>query len=862
MKKNFDKVYENIEDNTKIIKVDVENEMSRSFIAYAMAVNVSRAIPDVRDGLKPVHRRILFAMSELGLSNNKPTRKCARIVGDVLGKYHPHGDSAVYEALVRLAQDFTIRCPLVQGQGNFGSVDGDPAAAQRYTEAKLSKIAAEMLRDIDKETVDFYPNFDGTMQQPSVLPSRFPNLLVNGSDGIAVGMATSIPPHNLGEVIDATIAVIDNADIPVEDLLKYVPCPDFPTGGLILGLDSMRKAYLTGRGSCVIRANTEIVDNGTHSRILIHELPYQVNKAVLIKYIADMVKDKRIEGISDIKDESDRKGMRVVIDIKKDANAQVILNLLFKHTNLQVTYPMIFLALKNGVPTVMNLKDILGSYVDFQREVIVRRTKFDLEKALKREHLLRGLVIALHNIDEVIELIKRSKDKTDAISGLMEKFSLSEEQANAILEIKLQRLTAIEIEKIEEELKEISEAIVEYRSILADPLKVDAIIKAELTEIKDKYNTDRRSELTYDYSELDLDDLIENEDIVITLTHENYIKRYPASEYRSQHRGGVGVTAHKAKDEDYVEDMFICSTHDDLYFFSNKGKTYILRGYRVPEASRNARGRTINNLINVEDGEFITTILPISKEVEREGHLVMATKKGKIKRCNISEFDSVRSGGKIAIKMDDDDILVNVCMTLGGEELLLASSKGKCIRFNEDGVRVMGRTAYGVKSMDIEDDDYIVGLSVIKEGQEVLTITENGYGKRSDVDDYRLQGRAGKGIMAGKFNEKTGRIACIKTVDPDSDLMIITDTGIVMRTSLSEISKIGRTGQGVRIMKVSDGLVKSIAIAPKFEEEEEPNNAEGVGETAVETVSTEGETPEVEATTESDTENPENPEEI
>lgn len=831
-KKNFNKEYEQIIDQTKIIKVDVEHEMKHSFIAYAMAVNVSRAIPDVRDGLKPVHRRILYAMNELGLDYDKPTRKCARIVGDVLGKYHPHGDSAVYDALVRLAQDFTIRCPLVQGQGNFGSVDGDPAAAQRYTEAKLSKIASEMLRDIDKKTVDFYPNFDDTLMQPSVLPARFPNLLVNGSDGIAVGMATSIPPHNLGEVIDATIAVLNNPEIPVEELVKIIPCPDFPTGGLVLGIDNMRKAYLTGRGGCVIRANTEIVEDNGRSRIIVHELPYQTNKAQLIKYIADLVRDKKIEGISDINDESDRKGMRIVIDIKKDYNAQVILNQLFKHTNLQITYPMIFLALRNGVPTIMNLKEILEAYIAHQRIVIVKRTKFDLEKAEERDHILRGLVIAQQNIDEVIAIIKASKDKSEAQQNLMNRFDLSEKQANAILDIRLQRLTAIEVDKIMAELEMIERLIVEYRDILANPKRVDEIIENEMTEIKTKYSTARRSELVIDYSEIDIEDLIEKEDIVITLTHENYIKRQPASEYRAQHRGGVGVTGHKAKDDDFIEDVFVCSTHDDVYFFSNLGKVYVLRGYQIPESGKNARGKTVNNILNIEDGEFITTILPITSEQEMTGHLVLSTKKGKIKRTSLSEFESVRQSGKIAIKMDDDDILVDVCMTVGGEELLIASSKGKTIRFSEDTVRVMGRTAYGVKSMDIDEDDYIVGMSLIKEGQEVLTITENGYGKRTDVSEYRLQGRGGKGVMAAKFTEKTGRIACVRTIDPENDIIVITDSGIIMRTALSEISKIGRTAQGVRIMKVGSGKVKSIAITPH--EEEEPAETSEENNTVVE----------------------------
>lgn len=825
--------YEEIVDNTKIIHVDVEHEMKHSFIAYAMAVNVSRAIPDVRDGLKPVHRRILYAMNELGLDYSKPTRKCARIVGDVLGKYHPHGDSAVYEALVRLAQDFTIRCPLVFGQGNFGSVDGDPAAAQRYTEAKLSRIAAEMLRDIDKETVDFYPNFDDTLMQPTVLPARFPNLLVNGADGIAVGMATSIPPHNLGEVINATVALLDDPDITVDDLLKYVPCPDFPTGGIVMDVDSIRQAYRTGRGSCIIRAKTEIVEHNGRSRIIVHELPYQVNKAKLIKYIADMVKDKKIEGIADINDESDRKGMRLVIDVKKEFNARVVLNTLFKHCDLQVSYSMIFLALDQGYPKIMNLKQILEAYVKYQQEVIERRTRFDLEKALEREHILKGLVIAQQNIDEVVALIRGSADKADAQSKLMARFDLSEKQANAILELKLQRLTALEVDKLIEELDALEKAIAEYRDILANPLRINGIIRDELLEIESKYSTARRSELSYEGCNIDLEDLIDREDIVISLTKENYIKRSSMDEFKSQHRGGIGVTAHRAKDSDQVEKLFVSSTHDNLFFFSDFGKVYILKGYEIPDASRVGRGRTINNIINIEQDEKITTILRISEEdaAREEGYLMLATRKGKIKKTPVAEFESIRSSGKIAIKMDDDDQLVAATFVKDGDQVLLASSIGKCIRFVSDAVRPMGRTAYGVKSMDIDGDDYVVSMNKIEEGKEVLTVTTNGYGKRTHLDEFRVQGRAGKGIMAGKFNEKTGRIVDLKLVDETGDVLLITAKGIIIRTHISEISVIGRTGQGVRIMKTGAGEVVAVALAPYYAEEgEEAREGETVGE--------------------------------
>ncbi|NCA67650.1 MAG: DNA gyrase subunit A [Clostridia bacterium] len=808
-------------DNTKIVKINVEQEMKKSFISYAMAVNVSRAIPDVRDGLKPVHRRILFAMNELGLENEKPTRKCARIVGDVLGKYHPHGDSAVYEALVRLAQDFSIRCPLVEGQGNFGSVDGDPAAAQRYTEAKLSKIASEMLRDIDKKTVNFYPNFDDTLMQPSVLPSRYPNLLVNGADGIAVGMATSIPPHNLGEVINATIATLDNPDIEIAELMEFVPAPDFPTGGLVLGRAAIRNAYLTGRGGCIIRAKTEVEENSnaTRSRIIVHELPYQVNKAKLIETIADLVKDKKIEGISDIKDESDRKGMRIVIDIKRDANAQVVLNMLYKHTNLQISYSMIFLALIDGTPKILNIKQILEAYIKHQREVIVRRTEFDLEKAEEREHILKGIVIALNNVDEVIAIIRHSQDNVEAQTSLMERFELSEKQANAILEIKLRRLVSLEVEKIIEELQAIEKAVIMYHDILANSYRVDEIIKAELSEVKTRYNTARRSELSYDYSEINIADLIDREEIVISLTQDNYIKRIAASEYKAQHRGGVGVTAHKPKDNDFVKDVFTSSTHDDLFFFTDKGKVYILKGYEIPEASKTSRGRTVNNLLNVEQDESVTAILPITDEQERQGNLVLATKNGKIKKTDLKEFESIRRNGKIAIRLEDGDELISARLTLGDDELLMASSKGKCIRFHETAVRAMGRTAAGVKSMKIDKDDYIVDMSVIREGEEVLTITKNGYGKRTDASEYHTQGRAGKGVKAGNFNDKTGRIVSLKLINSDAtDIIIITASGIIIRTAASEISKIGRAAQGVRIMKVGDNSeVVSVAITPKEE---------------------------------------------
>ena len=812
-------------DNTKIVEVGCESETKKSFISYAMAVNVSRAIPDVRDGLKPVHRRILFAMNEIGLTPDKPFKKCATIVGDVLGKYHPHGDSSVYDALVRLAQNFSINMPLVDGHGNFGSVDGDPAAAYRYTEARMSKMALEMLRDIDKETVDFYPNFDDTRMQPEVLPSRYPNLLVNGSDGIAVGMATSIPPHNLSEVIDATCALIDDPDIDILDLLKYVPAPDFPTGALILGSQDVRNAYLTGRGSCILRAKTEIEEynNGTRSRIAVTEIPYQVNKAKLIKTIADLVKDKKIEGISDIRDESDRVGMRFVIDIKRDANAQVVLNMLFKHTELQKSVSMIFLALDDGTPKIMNLKEILSAYVKHQQDVVDRRTKFDLAKAEDKNHILSGLVIALQNIDEVIAIIRSAKDRAEAQGKLMAAFDLSDKQANAILDIRLHRLTSMEVNSLVAEMEETEKNIAYYKSILADPALRDGIIKEEMLEIKRKFGTERKSEITYAYSGLNLADMIAREDVVISTTHFGYVKRVPLKEYRSQHRGGVGVTAHKPKDEDFVTDIFTCCTHDDLFFFTNFGRAYVIKAFEVPEAARTARGRAIVNLLQLMEGEKITTVLPVTEAQGRDGNLVLATKLGKIKRTALSEFASVRRTGKIAIALNEGDELISAQLTMGGEELIMASSLGKCIRFKEDTVRLMGRTAAGVRSMKIGEDDYIVNMEVIHGGDEVLTVTENGYGKRTDIEEYRVQGRAGSGIKAGTFNEKTGRIAALKTVKVEGDLMLITESGVIIRTHIDEISKIGRAGQGVKIMAAGklNSKVVGVALTERYEEEEE-----------------------------------------
>ena len=813
---------------TNMIDVEVDEELKKSFIAYAMAVNVSRAIPDVRDGLKPVHRRILYSMHEMGLYNEKPYRKCARIVGDVLGKYHPHGDIAVYDALVRLAQDFTINFPLVDGHGNFGSVDGDPPAAMRYTEARMSKLAAEMLRDLDKETVDFYPTFDDTGMQPCVLPSRFPNLLVNGSDGIAVGMATNIPPHNLAEVISGVIAQIDNPEITVDELMTYIPAPDFPTGAILMGRNGIKRAYRTGRGNYVLRAKCEIEDftsgNTTRTRIIVSEIPYQVNKARLVENIADLVKDKRVEGISDIREESDRDGMRIVIELRKDANAQVVLNTLYKHTQLQTSNGIILLALVDGEPKVLNLKECIHYYIEHQKDVIVRRTRFDLNKAEERAHIVAGLVLALANIDEVIAIIKQSADKNVAAQRLMEAFELSDKQANAILEMRLQRLTSLEVEKLQEELAELERTIADLKDILANEQRVLDIIKTDLTVIKENYPSERKTELSYDYGEIDVEDLIEEEDIVISMTHGGYIKRQPVAEYKAQRRGGMGITAHKPKDEDFVEKLFISSTHDNILFFSSYGKVYSIKGYEIPEAQRQARGRAIVNLLQIEQDEKITAIIPLSADTT--GYIAMATRNGLIKKTALEEFANIRKVGKIAIKVNEGDELISVQFTTGKDELIIASKEGKCIRFSEEDVRPMGRDTQGVRAMSLNEGDYLVDMLVVKPDCQILTITSNGYGKRSSVEDYRLQGRAGKGIKAGVFNEKTGYLVNLKIVNEDEDIMVISANGTIIRMHVSDISMIGRNTQGVRIMKLKDSTIATVAVAPREEEEPEETEAE------------------------------------
>lgn len=864
--RNVDEILYN--DKTHIIKVPVVGEMKKSFIAYAMAVNVSRAIPDVRDGLKPVHRRILYSMSELNLFNDKPYRKCARIVGDVLGKYHPHGDSAVYDALVRLAQDFTMRVPLVDGHGNFGSVDGDPPAAQRYTEARLSKISAEMLRDIEKDSVDFYPNFDDTLQQPVVLPSRFPNILVNGADGIAVGMATSIPPHNLGEVIDGVVALIHNPEITIDELMNYIKAPDYPTGGIIMGLDGVKEAYKTGHGKIVVRAKAEIEEEDEKSRIIITEIPYQVNKANLVSQMANLVKEKRIEGISDIREESDRHGMRIVVDIKRDANAQVVLNLLFKHTQLQTSYGVNFLALANNEPKVLNLKEILYYYLEHQKSVIYRRSVYDLERAKERAHIIEGLVKALADIDEVVRIIKTSKERDDAVNRLCKALVLTEIQANAILDMRLARLTALEVEKLNEELDELHKLIAELEAVIADPKKVLAIIEKEMIEIKNKYNEPRKTDISLSVGSINILDLIAKTDVVVTMTKQGYTKRMSLDEYRLQHRGGVGITTHKSKEDDSVERLFVSNTHDTILFFTNLGRVFSLKTYELPEASRISKGRAIVNLLALDGGEKINAVINVPSEIllsrkglnkdiqleddtlesdesidnESEedadkvdssalnsvnpyGYLVFCTKNGLIKKTPVTEFNNIMRGGKRAITLLEGDELISVQHSSGNDDILIASSQGKCIRFNETKIRVMGRSARGVRAMRIPTDAKLVSMEIVLPNSEVLTITQNGYGKRTDINEYRLQSRGGMGVKAGDFNDKTGDLVGLHQIEPNEDILLITNTGMTIRITAESVRKIGRTSMGVRLMKLrSTNKIVDVAVVPAEDKVETTEN--------------------------------------
>ncbi|HHU77759.1 MAG: DNA gyrase subunit A [Caldicoprobacterales bacterium] len=807
--------------NQRVIDINLEDEMKRSYIDYAMSVIVGRALPDVRDGLKPVHRRILYSMQELGLTSDKPYRKSARIVGDVLGKYHPHGDSAVYDAMVRMAQDFSIRYPIVDGHGNFGSVDGDAPAAMRYTEARMAKITSEMLADIGKETVDFMPNFDESLKEPVVMPSRFPNLLVNGSSGIAVGMATNIPPHNLGEVIDGTIALIDNPDAGLDELMNIIHGPDFPTGALIMGRSGIREAYRTGKGRITVRAKTEIQElPNNRSRIIVTEIPYQVNKARLIEKIADHVKDKRLEGISDIRDESDRNGMSIVIDLKKDVNPNVVLNYLYKHTQMQDTFGVIMLALVNNEPRIMNIREMLVHYIDHQKDVVTRRTKYDLEKAEARAHLLEGLLTALDNIDAVISLIRSSRTTQAAREGLMTGFSLSEKQAQAILDMRLQRLTGLEREKIKDEYSELQKTIQYLKDVLANEYLLLGIIKEELTAIKNKYNDSRRTEIVPYEGEIDLEDLIDEHDVVVTLTHYGYVKRTPLSTYRIQRRGGRGITGLQTREEDFIEDIFVTSTHERLLFFSSKGKAYELKAYQIPEAGRQAKGTAIINLLQLEPGERVEAFIPVKEEhFEKDLYLFMATRNGLVKKTPLKDFANIRKAGLIAITLREDDELIRVILTDGNQEIIMASRYGMSIRYHERDVRPMGRTAMGVKSMDLMEEDYVIDMERLVKDADVLTISENGYGKRTHEGEYRAQYRGGRGIKTMNITEKTGCLSALKVVTGEEDLVIINSDGVIIRIDTNEISRMSRNTQGVTLMRVEEGgHVVSVAKAKKEEE--------------------------------------------
>ena len=809
-----------------LMPLELEDELKKSFISYAMAVIVSRALPDVRDGFKPVHRRIIYAMTELGVTPDKPHRKSARIVGDVLGKYHPHGDRAVYDSMVRMAQSFSMRYLLVDGQGNFGSVDGDDPAAMRYTEARMSKICLELTRDLDKETVDFYPNFDETLMQPEVLPSRFPNLLVNGSSGIAVGMATNIPPHNLGEVIDGVCHMIDHPDCTVEDLMQFIKGPDFPTGAVILGKSGIHEAYRTGKGRIIVRAKTDIEPMGNgRDRIVVTEIPYMVNKARLVEKIAELVHEKRLEGVSDIRDESDRRGMRIVIELKKDVNANVVLNFLYKHTQLQDTFGAIMLALVNGEPKYLSLREMIRHYIDHQKDVIVRRTRYDLNKAEARAHILEGLLIALDHIDEVIALIRASRTDAEARDGLMSRFGLTEKQATAILDMRLRRLTGLERDKIEAEYQELLKQIEYFRAVLANERMVLDIIKTEITDIRNRFADERRTEITALDGEIDVMDLIQEEDMVVTLTHFGYVKRLPKATYRAQKRGGKGIIGATTREEDFVEQLFVTSTHDPLMFFTDRGRAYQLRCYEIPEAGRMARGTAIVNLLPIEGGEKVTAMLPVPEEKVAGHYLVMATRKGLIKRTELKDFENLRRSGLIAIVLREEDELIGVALTDGTRDVLLGTRGGMAIRFSETDVRVMGRVSMGVKSIELAEGDEVVAMSIVEEGEQVLSITRNGFGKRTEIDEYRVQSRGGKGIKAMNLTEKTGLLAGQLLVDEDEDILLITDDGTVIRTPVSSISTHGRNTQGVRIMRVEEGS-QVVCVAPAEAEEDEEGEAE------------------------------------
>ncbi|GAA0178237.1 DNA gyrase subunit A [Clostridium sediminicola] len=821
-----------------ILPIDISREMKKSYIDYAMSVIVGRALPDVRDGLKPVHRRILYSMYELGLSPEKGYRKCARIVGDVLGKYHPHGDTAVYDALVRLAQDFSTRYTLVNGHGNFGSVDGDSAAAMRYTEAKMDKIATQILRDINKNTVDFVPNFDGEEKEPSVLPARYPNLLVNGSSGIAVGMATNIPPHNLVEVINGINLLIENPDITILELMREIKGPDFPTAANIVGRSGIRKAFETGRGRIVVRATTNIEEVKGREKIVVTEIPYQVNKARLIENIAELVKDKKILGISDLRDESDRDGMRIVIELKKDTNSNIILNQLYKHTKLQDSFGVNMLALVNGEPKTLNLKQCLVYYLDFQKDIIKRRTKFDLDKALARAHILEGLRIALDNIDEVINLIRSSKNAVEAKEGLMNKFGLSDKQSQAILDMRLQRLTGLERQKIEDEYANLLEVISNLKAILESEELVLDIIKNELNEIKEKYGDVRRTQIIQgeDY-EIDIEDLIDEKDVVLTLTHSGYIKRLPVDTYSAQRRGGRGIQAMSTKENDFVEHMFVTTTHNNVIFFTNRGKAYRLKAYQIPEAGRTAKGTNIINLIPVEGNERIQAVICL-KEFNEDNFLVMGTKEGLIKKTSLDKYSSIRKNGLNAINLKEDDELISVRVTTGESEVLCVTKDGYAIRFHESDARPIGRTASGVKSITLRDEDEVVSMEISNGEEELLVVSEYGFGKRTPVNQYSLQKRGGKGVITYKISDKTGKLIGARIVEDSDEIMLINSNDIAIRINVADISTTSRNTMGVTLMRTSDEerimTMTKVAIT-KCEEECEAISQDEIDECEVAT---------------------------
>jgi len=815
-----EEVLDTLLEDQNIIQHEIHDEMKESYIDYAMSVIVGRALPDVRDGMKPVHRRILYGMSQLGVTPDKPYKKSARIVGEVMGKYHPHGDSSIYDAMVRMAQDFSMRYPLVDGHGNFGSIDGDGAAAQRYTEARMSYFSLQMLRDIEKNTVDFAPNFDGEEKEPVVLPSRYPNLLVNGSNGIAVGMATSIPPHNLTEVIDATVKIIDDPEATVEDLIKIVQGPDFPTGAQILGKSGIRDAYRTGTGKIKVRAVCEIEETKKgRLQIIVSEIPYAVNKARLIEKIADLIKDKRIDGISDIRDESNREGMRIVIELKRDANPQITLNQLYKHTQMQDNFSCIMIALVDGQPKLLNLYDMLSEYIKFQKEVVTRRTQFDLEKAEARAHILEGLRIALDNIDEIIKIIRNSYN--DAKEKLMECFGLSAIQAQAILDMRLARLQGLEREKLDKEYSELMDRIAYYRAILSDEAMLMGVIKAELLEVRDKWGDERRTKLSPDASDFEDEDLIEEENVAVTLTHLGYIKRVPADTYKAQRRGGKGIMGITTRDNDFVKDLIMTSTHDYLMFFTNTGKAHKLKAFEIPEASRTARGTPAVNFLSLMQRERITALIPV-KEFAEDKYLIAVTKQGTIKKTSLSEYNTNRTSGIIAIKLKDDDRLIDVKQTTGSNSVIIVTKKGKCICFSEEDVRAMGRIAGGVRAIKLDKDDEVVSMSLVDPEQELLVVTENGYGKRTPVKEYKIQVRGGKGLLTydkSKF-KKTGALIGAMVVDKDDEVLLINSEGIIIRIRANEISELGRATQGVKIMKVQDET-KIVAMAKVIKGEDE-----------------------------------------